>query len=100
MFPASFSAELARARHRELLDQAAHRRLVRQAHRARRSTGSRRWDKLARLTRRSAPTTSCPPAQPCDPPAMPVSGNDGAAPQPRATGKPICASQGQLAGRA
>jgi MFS family permease len=33
MFPATCSAELARARHRELLDQAAHRRLVRDARR-------------------------------------------------------------------
>jgi MFS family permease len=36
MFPASYGAALARAHHRDLLDQAAHRRLVRNAHRARR----------------------------------------------------------------
>jgi MFS family permease len=49
MFPASCSAELARAHHRELLDQAAHRRLVRHAHRARRSTCPRQRGKLARV---------------------------------------------------
>jgi MFS family permease len=79
MFPAYFSAELARAHHRELLDQAAHRRLVRHAHRARRSTGPRRWGKLAGLTGRSAPTTSCPPARPT---ADAVAGDDGSPPAP------------------
>ena len=80
---ATVSAELARARHRELLDQAAHRRLVRDACRARRSTCPRRWVKLARLIGRSAPARPGPPVRPCDPPPMPVAGNDGA-PSPRA----------------
>ena len=99
MFPASFSAELARARHCELLNQAAHRRLVRDAHRAQRSMCHGRWGKLARLTGRSAPTTACPPAHLCDPPPMSVFGSDGS-PPPRATDKPICASQGPLSDRA
>ncbi len=47
MFPVTYSAELARAHHRELLDQAAHRRVVRDARRARRSTRPRRWCGLA-----------------------------------------------------
>jgi hypothetical protein len=74
MFLTIYSAELARAHHRELLDQAAHRRLVRHAHRARRSTRQRRWGRLAKLTSRSTPATSCRPALPCDPPPMPAAG--------------------------
>jgi hypothetical protein len=58
MFFAGCNAELAHAHHRELLDQAAHRRLVRLAHRARRSTCPRRWGRLAELTGRPAPTTA------------------------------------------
>lgn len=83
MFFATVSAELARARHRELLDQAAQRRLVRDAYRARRSTCPLPWGKLARLIGRSAPARSGPPARPCDAPPMPVAGNDGS-PPPRA----------------
>jgi hypothetical protein len=98
MFSASFSADLARARHCELLDQAARRRLVRDAQRARRSTRPGWRGKLARLTRRSAPKTSDPSAHLCDPPAMPVSDPDGS-PPPRATDKPIYASQDPLSGR-
>jgi hypothetical protein len=99
MFSAICSAELARARHRELLDQAAHRRMVRHARRARGSSCPRRWGKLARLTGRSAPTTSGLPARSCDALPMTVAGNDGSPPPRVAMNARVSGMPGKAANR-
>jgi hypothetical protein len=74
MYFGTITEELARTRHRELLDQAARHRLVREAHRARRPTRPRPWGKIAKLISRSAPGWTGPPARACDPSTLPIGG--------------------------